>query len=183
MTAAATLRARVGGYVVDMVILSAIAMVTAVLGGFALLLSTDFAEQDATNGDMYVFAATIGAGGAVVWTALNLALLATRRQTGGQYVAGLRLARIDGGPLTLRDALVWWFCLNPLLFSWPMAGLVGFSLLILTALTSAQVMLILAMLVIMLCLVAPVVALVSALFDTRNRALHDRVAGTVVVPA
>lgn len=180
---AATLRARIGGYAVDMVILSAIAMVIAVLGGFALLLSTDFAEQDATNGDMYVFAAAIGIGGAFVWTALNLALLATRRQTGGQYVAGLRLARIDGAPLSARDVLVWWFCLNPLLFSWPIAGLVGFALLIVTALTSAQIMLILSMLLIALCVVAPVAAVVSALFDRDNRGLHDRVVGTIVVPA
>jgi hypothetical protein len=180
---AATLRARIGGYVVDMVILSAIAMVAAVLGGLALLLSTDFAEQDATNADMYAFAATMGAGGVVMWTALNLILLATRRQTGGQYVAGLRLARIDGERLTLRSLLAWWFCLNPLLFSWPMAGLAGFSLLIVTALTNAQILLILATLVIILCVAAPVAAIVSALFDRDNRGLQDRVLGTIVVPA
>jgi hypothetical protein len=32
-----------------------------------------------------------------------------------------------------------------------------------------------------LCVVLPLVALVAAIFDARNRALHDRVAGTVVV--
>ena len=180
---AATLRARIGGYAVDMVILSAIAMVTAMLGGLALLLSTDFAKQDATNGDMYVFAAAIGGGGALVWTALNLTLLATRRQTGGQYVAGLRLTRVDDAPLSARDLLVWWFCLNPLLFSWPIGGLVGFALFIVTALTSAEIMLILAILLTALCFAAPIAAAVSALFDEQNRGLHDRVVGTIVVPA
>jgi uncharacterized RDD family membrane protein YckC len=179
----ATLRARIGGYVVDMVILSAMVMVVTVVAGFFLLLITNFAEDDPENSDMYIAAATMLLGTAGGWTLLNLALLATRQQTGGQYVAGLRLAREDGAPLSMKDAAVWWFCLNPLIFSWPMAGAAGTAILMITALTSSTVLLFLSMLVIALCLVLPIVALVAAVFDRRNRTLHDRVARTVVVAA
>lgn len=180
----ATLRARIGGYVVDMVILSAMIMVVGVLAGFFLLLSTDFAnDRDAQDSDMVIAAMTLLIGTAGGWTLLNLILLATRQQTGGQYVAGLKLARDDGRRLTWRDVALWWFCLNPLLFSWPVAGSAGVALLILTGLTAAEVFLFASLLVMTLCVVMPVVALVAALFDDRNRALHDRVAGTVVVPA
>lgn len=178
----ATLRARTGGYVVDMVILSAIIMVVGVLAGFLLLLSTDFAQdRDAQDSDIVIAALTLLIGTAGGWSVLNLALLATRQQTGGHYVAGLRLAREDGGRLAGRDAVVWWFCLNPLLFSWPVAGSVGVALLILTGITAADALLFATLLVMTLCVVMPIVALVAALFDDRNRGLHDRVAGTVVI--
>jgi uncharacterized RDD family membrane protein YckC len=173
-----------GGYVVDMVILSAIAMVVAVLAGFFLLLSTDFAnDRDAQDSDMFIAAITLVAGTAGGWTLLNLALLATRRQTGGQYVAGLRLAREDGRPLSLRDAAVWWFAGSPLLFSWPIAGSAGVGLLMITALSPGDVLIFVSLLVLALCAVMPIVALVAGVLDSRNRGLHDRIAGTVVVHA
>ena len=36
--------------------------------------------------------------------------------------------------------------------------------------------------VIVLCALAPIIALVSALLDGQNRALQDRIIGTIVVP-
>jgi uncharacterized RDD family membrane protein YckC len=182
--APASLRARVGGYVVDMVILSAIAMVVLVIAATLLLIATDMAQdRDASNGDMYLFSGTLAAGTAGAWTLLNLALLTMRAQTGGQYVAGLRLARADGTRPAFRDAAVWWFCLNPLLFSWPMAVCAGTALLIMAGLSAAEIVLFVSLFVIVLCIVLPFAALVAAALDARRRALHDRVAGTVVVQA
>ena len=117
--AVASLRARAGGYVVDMVIFAAIAMVMLVIAGVVILASSDWAQTDPPDSATYGALAVIGLGTPVVWTAMNLVLLITRRQTGGQYVAGVRLAREDGAPLSLANILVWWFALNPLLFSWP----------------------------------------------------------------
>jgi uncharacterized RDD family membrane protein YckC len=37
--------------------------------------------------------------------------------------------------------------------------------------------------VLIVCIASPVIALVSALLDPRHRTLHDRIAGTVAVPA
>jgi uncharacterized RDD family membrane protein YckC len=175
----ATLRARIGAYVVDMVILSAIIMVVTVIAGFVLLLATDFAEQDPSDPDSYMFLGIIGLGVPIVWALMNVALLATRQQTGGHYVAGVRLARQDAAPLTMRDAAAW-FCLGPLLFSWPMAAASGGTLLILTGLTATTSLLVLSTLVVLLCIAMPPVALIAALFDGQNRALHDRIAGTVL---
>jgi uncharacterized RDD family membrane protein YckC len=191
---AASLHTRAGGYVVDMVILSAIGMIAFLIAAFLLLLSTDFAQDiDASRGDMYLFASMWLTGGVGAWTALNLLLLVTRQQTGGQYVAGLRLARTDGARLTFRDAATWWFCLNPLLFSWPMAALAGIPAFIITAqsldgdaslagLRVGELLLAASFLVLILCAVMPLVALIGASIDPRNRTLHDRVAGTLVVP-
>lgn len=166
-----------------MVILSAITMVVTVLSGFVLLLSTDFAEQDPSNADVYVFTSVIGVGCTAIWTVLNLTLLALRRQTGGQYVAGIRLARSDGKPLSLYDLLSWWACFNPLLFSWPVAAVVGFAVLLSAGLLDSRSMLALGFFVIFVCLAAPIASAVSALFDAQNRGLHDRTVGTIVVPA
>ena len=88
--AAATLRARIGGYLVDMVIFAAIAMIVVVFAGFLLLATTDWAKKDPSDPQFYMFLAIIGLGTPLIWSALNLGLLATRSQTGGQYVAGIR---------------------------------------------------------------------------------------------
>lgn len=178
----ATFRSRVGGYVVDMVIFSAIAMVIVVIAGFILLASTGWAEQDASDAEFYTFLALIGLGAPITWTALNLALLAMRGQTGGQYVAGIRLVRDDGSRLSGRAVVAWWFCFNPLLFSWPMAIVAGMPLAAVMAIVLGSLTVFAFGFVITLCVVLPVVAFVSAAVDGDNRALHDRIIGTRVVP-
>ncbi len=86
-----------------MVIFAAVAMVVTVIAGLQLLLITRGATEDSDNA-VYAFLAIIGLGTPLAWSVLNLAVLATRGQTGGQYVAGVRLAREDGRPLSKRDA-------------------------------------------------------------------------------
>jgi hypothetical protein len=108
-------------------------------------------------------------------------VLAARRQTGGQYVAGVKLARNDDDSPDLKSVFAWWFGFNPLLFSWPMAIVAGLPLAALVALISSTFALFLTALVVLLCVAAPIAAFVSALIDQRNRALHDRVANVVVV--
>lgn len=166
-----------------MVIFAAIAMIVVVIAGFVLLASTGWAEQDASDAELYAFLAIIGVGAPAIWTALNLALLSTRGQTGGQYVAGLRVARADGARFAARDALAWWFCFNPLLFSWPMAVVTGFPLAAVIALALGAFTVFVFTALMVLCIVMPIAALVSAMLDAHNRALHDRVVGTLVVPA
>ncbi|MEK7692624.1 MAG: RDD family protein [Chloroflexota bacterium] len=181
--AAAGIRARAGGYVVDMVIFAAIAMIVVVFAGFLLLAMTDWAKQDPSDPQFYTFLAIIGLGTPIVWTGLNLALLATRGQTGGQYVAGLRLVREDGSRLSPREAAAWWLCFNPLLFSWPMAGVAGLPLAAVIALILSQLTIVVFGVVMIICVASPIIAVVSALMDGQHRALHDRIAGTVAVPA
>ena len=166
-----------------MVIFAAVAMVVVVIAGFVLLASTRWGENDPSDPQFYTFLAIIGIGVPGIWSALNIALLATRRQTGGQYVAGIRLVREDAARFSLRDALAWWFCFNPLLFSWPMAMIASLPLAAVFALVLNRLTIVAFGVIITLCLVAPLLALVSALLDAQNRTLHDRVVGVVAVPA
>jgi hypothetical protein len=166
-----------------MVIFAAIAVLMLVLAGFILLARTDWGQQDATDPEFYTFLATFGAGTPLVWSALNLFVLATRSQTGGQYVAGLRLRDVEGGAPSPRQAVAWWFCLNPLLFSWPMALTVGLPLAAVIALVLSRATVVLWGVLITACIVAPLIALVSALVDDRHRAMHDRLSGVIVAPS
>jgi hypothetical protein len=166
-----------------MVIFAAIAMVVIVFAGFFLLATTDWAKEDPSDPQFYTFLAIIGLGAPIVWTGLNLAILATRGQTGGQYVAGLRLVLEDGSRLSPRKAAAWWLCFNPLLFSWPMAGVAGLPLAAVIALVLSQLTIVVFGVVMILCVASPMIAFVSALMDAQHRALHDRIVGTVAVPA
>lgn len=174
---------RAGGYAVDMVIFAAIAMLMLVLAGFILLASSDWATQDVSDAQLYLFLGMNGIGLPVIWSVLNIALLAARDQTGGQYVAGVQLGREDGTTANLRDKIVWWFCFNPLFFSWPMAAAAGLPVSIFIIVGWAELMLVIWGLLFTLCIACPIIALVSAAIDSANRALHDRIVGLVAVPA
>ncbi len=180
---AASLRARIGGYAVDMVIFAAIAMIIVVFAGFLLLATTDWAKKDPSDPQFYLFLSIIGIGTPLAWTMLNVALLATRGQTGGQYVAGLRLAGEDGGRLSVRTAAAWWFCFNPLLFSWPMACVAGLPLAAVVALVPSSATIIIWGVLITICVASPLIAVVSAALDAQHRALHDRLVGVITAPA
>jgi uncharacterized RDD family membrane protein YckC len=178
----ASVRARTGGYVVDMIILAAVALIMFVIGFGILLASSDWAKNDPPNSAYYGALAIVGLGTPLVWSLMNLLLLATRSQTAGQYVAGIRLAREDGERLRLRSAAAWWFALNPALFSWPMACVTLLPLAATAALALNKASTALVFTIAALCIVAPAIALVSALLDRENRTLYDRLAGTIVVP-
>lgn len=179
-SSAVPLRTRIGGYVVDMVIFSAIAMLVTVFAGFILLYRVNWGTDDPTNPELYTFLGMIALGLPLIWTILNLTLLTKRGQTGGQYVAGLRLVREDGSNLRPRDAALWWCCMNPVLFSWPMAFTVGIPIALFLLAALVRVMIVVWVMLILLGIFSPLIALVSATLDKQNRALHDRVVGLVV---
>jgi uncharacterized RDD family membrane protein YckC len=166
-----------------MIIFAAIAMLVTVLAGFILLLSIDWGTKDPTDAQLYTFLGLIGIGLPCIWTLLNLALLTARGQTGGQYVAGLRVRREDGTRISVRDAAIWWFCFNPLLFSWPMALVIAGPASGFIIIGLVRVAIVIWGLLLLLCLASPIIALVSAAIDSNNRALHDRVMALHVGPA
>jgi uncharacterized RDD family membrane protein YckC len=118
-----------------------------------------------------------------VWSALTLGVLFTRRQTAGQYVAGLKLTSEDGGTPSTRDLLTWWFCFNPLLFSWLMAAATCFPLAAVWAIVASRTTFVLFGVLLTVCIASPLIALISAALHAEHRALHDRVAHVVVVAA
>lgn len=164
-----------------MVIFAAIAMVIVVVSGFFFLWSTDFAEQDPSDRTLQIFGAAIAVAPPLAWTLLNVTLLLLRGQTGGQYVAGIKLVAGEGKPLGARQAWAWWIALNPLLFNWLYIPMMVGPLIIIALSLSPWVAFGVGFIT-LLCVAAPIAAFVSGAIDERNRGLHDRVAGTYAVP-
>lgn len=182
-TRIAGLEARIVGYLVDSVILVSFGLMFLVIGGFQLLLTSDFAEVDPPDSSLYAFVAIPFGGTLIGWTLFNVVLLWWRAQTAGQYVAGIKVQRENGSAPTRRQLVAWWLVLHPLLFH-PLLALLWFlDVIVVVSLTVSEVALVVGLLFVLLCLVAPLVALFAAAFDRQRRALHDRLAGIVVVRA
>ena len=64
-----------------------------------------------------------------------------------------------------------------------MALVVGFPLAAVIALVLSRLTIVIFGALVVICVASPVIALVSALLDDQHRALHDRIAGAVAVPA
>ena len=177
----AHLNARVSAYLVDSVILLAFILVCFVLAGLQLLVAANRADGDPPNAAIVAFIVIFSGGALVSWTIFNLALMRWRGQTAGMYVIGTKAVSEDTTALTTGRAAVRWFALHPLLFHpfllplWVMLTLlsVDFALSRLGVVTAVAL--------ILLTLVSPVVNLLLILLGDGRRALHDRLAHTLVV--
>ncbi len=175
-------RARLAGYLVDMIVLSAFTMVFFVLGGFVLLALSDFGTDDVPEGAYWAFLSIL-ISTVIFWSAFNLALLRWRGQTAGQYVSGLRVVSADGQTPPLRDYALWWVALNPLLFN-PITGIPYFlfSAVVVLKLLLGNLGMVLTTGPAFVCVVVPIATIVTALAGDR-RPLHDRLSGLTVVAA
>lgn len=179
----AGLEIRIVGYLVDSVILVSFGLVFFAIAGFQLLLTSDFTEVDPPDSSLYAAPAIVLGGTLIGWMLFNVALLWWRAQTAGQYVAGIKVQREDGSAPTRRQLVAWLLMLHPLLFH-PLLALLWFlDAIVVVSLTVSEVALAVGLFFVLLCLLAPLVALFAAAFDRQRRALHDRLAGIVVVRA
>jgi uncharacterized RDD family membrane protein YckC len=176
----AGLEARLVAFIFDTIILLAFAAVFAVIALFQFLVQSNFGEHDPPDSSYYL---ALGIIAAVVpfWLTFNLWLQVWRGQTVGKYIVGIRVTRNDGRRLGLVSALWRMLMLNPLLFHpilmipWALLAIFG------TMLTENLVVLIVTVTLALLSLLAPLIALVAVSADKQRRALHDRIAGTLVV--
>ncbi len=167
-------------FIFDTIILMAFASVFSAVALFQLLARSDFGDVDPPDSAYYT---ALGIVVAVIpfWLVFNLWLQASRGQTVGMYIVGIRVARSDGGRLGLLGALWRMLTLNPLLFH-PVLGAAWILLAVFaTMLTPNWVVLIVTATLALLSLIAPFVALAAVMSDEQRRALHDRIAGTLVV--
>jgi uncharacterized RDD family membrane protein YckC len=176
----AHVNARVSGYLVDSIVLLAFILVFFVIGGFLLLATSDWGEGDPPDAAYYAMVSVFLGGTLVAWTVFNIALMALRGQSTGMYVVGIKTERAGGQPMTLGRSTLRWFALNPLLFHPLLLPVWGVILLLLVSLTISQISMIVAVAMMVLCIVAPLAAIVSLLIDPGRRCLHDRLAGTAV---
>ncbi|HXH22114.1 MAG TPA: RDD family protein [Dehalococcoidia bacterium] len=174
------LGARSLAYLIDSVLLAIISVAFVAAGALFMLIESDWGRIDTPDsarwGFVYASLLTVPA-----WASFNLLLLARRGQTAGQYIIGVRVAREDGGEAGLPRLLLYLLALNPLVFHpwlavfWALLAFVALSI------TENNVLVLGSLAVAVLCLAAPVVALLAATPGGGRRALHDRVAGTKVV--
>ena len=176
----AHLNARISAYLVDSVVLLAFILVFFVIGGAVLLFSSDLGRGDPPDSAYYASIAIFLGGSLLSWTAFNLALMRWRGQTTGMYVIGIRTVGEDG-PLTPGRMLLRWFGLHPLLFHPFLLPIWAIFSLLVVSLTLSQVVLVVTLALVLLCLVSPAVSLLAMLLDAERRALHDRLAHTLVV--
>lgn len=163
-------------YVLDSVFLFAFTMLFATAAGANIFLRSDSGRDNASDGtiwlSVYMLLLTVPA-----WFLFNLVLTSRRGHTVGQYVMGLRLASVDGVPLTVKRLATYWLALHPLLYH-PM--LAGFWLLfawVAISISENDVLLVLGLALAILCILAPLVSLAFAGFDRQHRGVHDRLAG------
>jgi uncharacterized RDD family membrane protein YckC len=179
----ARLSVRLSAYLIDSVVLLGFILAFFALAGLVLLLSSDLGRQDPPDAAYYAFMGVFIGGTVIAWSIFNLALARWRGQTAGQYIAGLRTVSEDARPMSTGRLLIRWFGLHPLLFHPLLIPVWGLFAAITVSLTLDQIVLAFTLGLVALCVVAPLAALASATFDGGRRALHDRLAGTIVISA
>jgi uncharacterized RDD family membrane protein YckC len=174
------LGARIFAYIIDSIVLAILSVAFVAAGALYMLAQSDWGERDAPDsaqwGFVYASLATVPA-----WALLNLALMARRGQSIGQYVAGLQVAREDGRDAGLVHLIPYLLALHPLVFHPLLAAFWALLAFVALSLTSSNVLVLGSLAIALLCVAAPLLALVTAASDGGRRALHDRVASTKVV--
>jgi uncharacterized RDD family membrane protein YckC len=178
----ARLEARLVAFVVDSIVLLSFVLVFLAVAGLQLLITSDFGKEDPPDSSFYAILA-IAMAVIPLWLAFNVVLCHWRGQTVGKYVAAIKVVRDDGRPLDLRTSLVRFLLLHPLLFHPFLALLWLLTAAVATSVTVSVAVLVVTLALVFLSLAGPFLATGSILLDDRRRALHDRVAGTTVVPA
>ncbi len=177
----AELRARIAAYLVDSVILLAFILAFFALAGIQFLIADSRASGDPSDAAFYALVSIFSGGSLIAWSILNVVLTRTRGQTAGMYVIGIRMVNEDGTRITTRQALLRWFGLHPLLFHpfflvvWFVISALAFSL------TLSRFAFIPSVALALMCLVSPAVNFLIVATDPSRRALHDRLARTLVV--
>lgn len=167
----ASFESRIAAATLDLLVLFIIAALLVTGGSMFVLASSDFAEVDPSDFSIWVFYACVGAIGpaAILYYLISYAW---KGQTVGKAVMQLVVLRSDGHHLGLLGAI-----------SRVIGGLV-YVLFLSIGLLGAYVLrdrLLYAAVAVGAALVVSLVGLFWAVFDSRRRALHDRLAGTIVV--
>jgi uncharacterized RDD family membrane protein YckC len=179
----AQLHARVTAYLIDSLVLLAFVLIFFVAGGAVLLFSSDLGRQDPPDSAYYAFAGVFLGGTLAAWSAFNLALMRWRGQTAGMYFVGLRAVGEDRSRLTLGQLVLRWLALHPLVFHPFLLPVWGIFSLLAVSITLSNVVLIITLVFVLLCVVAPLASLAHAAVDPQRRVLADRVARALVVRA
>ncbi len=181
-TKGASLSARFFAYLIDSVVLLGFVLAFLALAGLVLWLSSNLGKEDPPDSAYYAFIGIFIGGTIISWSVFNIVLMLWRRQTAGQYIAGLRIVCADESTPSTGQTLLRWFALHPLLFHPLLIPVWALFAAITVSLTLSQFVFAVTLGLVALCIVAPAAALVAALLDRDRRSLYDRASGTIVIP-
>ncbi len=167
----ASFESRVAAAILDLVVLFIIAGLLVAIGSLIVLVSSDFERVEASDMALNLFWACIGS---ILPATLLYAFVgfAWKGQSIGQSVMQIMIIRSDGRRLGVVGSAA--RILGLLVY----VLFVGIGAVVAFALRDSAPLAAVAVGVAFLLVAASVI---SAAFDTRRRALHDRIAGTVVI--
>ena len=174
----ASFETRLVAFVLDVIVLFSVFLLFIAIAGLQLLLRSDFGDVDPPDA-AYDLAAIILMAYLIFVPAYFLVLWAWRGQTVGQMAMAIKVVQRDGRPVELARAAVRVGGLNflPLIF-------VASLLALLATGTSEDALVALIVVLIFVGLVLMAIQVLGFLmipFDQERRALHDRLADTLVV--
>jgi uncharacterized RDD family membrane protein YckC len=175
----ASFETRLVAFVLDLIVLFSVFALFFVVAFFQILLRTDFGERDTPDSAVWTATIILATYCFLFLPLYFTGLWAWRGQTMGQMAMAIKVVGRDGRPIGLTRAAVRVGGLNllPLIFVVSLVGLlaVGTSEDALVALiwVLVSVGLVLVAIQVLGCLMIP--------FDRERRALHDRLADTLVV--
>ena len=170
---------RLAAYMIDSIVLLVFLLIFFVIGGAVLLFTSDWGKDDPPDAAFSAFISILLGGPLIFWSLFNLLLDRWRAQSIGMYVVGIK-ATFDGPQgRTVGSVLLRWFGLNPVLYH-PLLVPV-WALITAYAVTLSRSILVLTLALVLLCLVAPIVSVVTMALDSDRRGVHDRLARTPVV--
>ena len=177
--ARAGLGVRALSFLLDSLVLFAFTMLFATAAFLVIFLRSDSGKSNPSDAAIWTGVAVLLAA-VPAWLFFNLLLGLKRGQTAGQYILGLRVMREDGRRPAAGRLLLYWLALHPVLFHPLLMVFWGLLAYVSLSLSGSSTLVLAGLLVCVLCLLGPLVALVTIAADEGRRGLHDRVAGLVV---
>lgn len=174
---------RIAAYLIDSIVLLVFLLIFFVIGGAVLLFTSDLGKDDPPDAAFSAFIAILLGGPLIFWSLFNLMLDRWRAQSIGMYVVGIK-ATFDGPDgRTAGGVLLRWFGLNPVLYHPLLIPVWALLAAYATSVTLSRSILVLTLALVLLCIVAPIVSIVTMALDSERRGVHDRLARTRVVTA
>lgn len=167
-------------FAIDSTLLFGFCMVFGAAAFLVIFLGSDTGRSNISEGEEWGFVgfllATFPA-----WYVFNVALMASRGHTVGQYVIGLRTVAGSGQRPSAVQVVTYWLALHPLLFHpflalpWALFATLGVTI------AGSEALFVFALAVAFLCLVGPLVNFIFVAVDPQRRGVHDRLSGLRVV--
>lgn len=167
----ASFESRVAGAALDLFVMIIISSLLVTAGAIVVLISSDFERVDPSNTSINIFWGCVGAIAPAILLYYFVAF-AWKGQTIGMAVMQVMVLRSDGRRLGVLGAMARVIGLLSYLLILVLGGLVAFTLRDSTGGAAAAVG---------VAFLLAALGFIWAAFDRHRRALHDRIAGTIVV--